>query len=256
MFLTDLKKRISSGDNVVGAWLSLPSELLVEFYARAGVDYLVIDSEHAIINGVVLQRIVRESQANGIPILVRVGELNGAYIKQILDYGVDGLIFPNVADIEHLDEAYRLMNYPPKGIRGVGINRGQDYGYSFLEYMERKVPNLVLIGQIESKEAIKNLREICSMQFLDSLIIGPYDLSTSLGVPGDFQNKKFRQALNQFEQVCNMSHMPMGFHVISSKPEDSIEKYKAGYSNIIYSIDFKIFQDILTEAIKKIRLSI
>lgn len=256
MFQSDLKKRMLSGQNLVGGWLSLPSELLVEFYAQAGVDYLVIDSEHAIIEGPVLQRIVRESQSNALPILVRVAELNAAYIKKILDYGVDGLIIPNVRDLVHLEEAYSMMNYPPQGIRGVGINRGQDYGSSFMEYMNSKVPNLVLIGQIESKEAIKNLGEICTMKFLDSLIIGPYDLSTSLGTPGDFQNKIFQEALNKFEQVCRTCKMPMGFHVISSNPVDSIQKYELGYSNIIYSIDFKIFKDTIESAIKRIRLSI
>jgi len=256
MFQSDLKKRISSGENLVGGWLSLASELFVEFYAQAGIDYLVIDCEHAIIEGSVLQRIVRESQSNALPILVRVAELNAAYIKMVLDYGVDGLIIPNVKDLAHLEEAYRMMSYPPHGTRGVGINRGQDYGSSFNDYMNNKVLNLVLIGQIENKEAIKNLEEICSMKFLDSLIIGPYDLSTSLGIPGDFDNKLFSEAMNEFEQVCRMFKMPMGFHVISSNPLDSIHKYKLGYSNIIYSIDFKIFHDTLQSAIKTIRSSI
>ena len=131
-----------------------------------------------------------------------------------------------------------FAKYPPTGKRGVGLNRAQKYGFGFEDYMDWVRDDLIIVAQIEHIDGINNLEQIVSVDGIDALIIGPYDLSGSLGTPGDFSNLKMTEALSKFKAVCERENRCMGYHVIKPDYRDLLDKKGQGFNFLAFSTDF------------------
>ena len=129
-------------------------------------------------------------------------------------------------------------NYPPIGNRGVGLSRAQGYGHNFQEYKEWLKDESVIIVQIEHKKGVDNIEDILSVNGINGILIGPYDLSASYGYPGDFKNKLVLNAVKKIETACKSKRISLGFHVIQPNHFEVLEKIKLGYNFIAFSIDF------------------
>ena len=174
-------------------------------------------------------------------------------IKHALDAGADGIIVPMIKSEEDARMAVQYAKYPPIGKRGVGLSRAQNYGNNFHEYKKWVNDGLIIVGQIEHIDGVNNLEDIISVDELDGIIIGPYDLSGSLGFPGEFDREIVNKALDKVKQICLEAEFSLGFHVVQPDVDLAKCKINEGYNFIAFSTDFYFMGETAIEATKALR---
>ena len=234
----NLKEKLRNRENTIGSWITIGHQAIIDILAEAGFDWLTIDLEHTAIDLNELQILIGFIQSHGMAALVRVSKNEEVIIKRVLDSGADGIIVPMICSAEEAKMAVSFAKYPPLGKRGVGLNRAQRYGSGFEEYKSWVEKHLVIIAQIEHIDAVDNISEIIQTEGIDGMMIGPYDLSSSLGVPGNFNDPKVKEALNRVEEICLAAKKSMGYHVIEPDSSLILEKQSQGYNFIAFSTDF------------------
>lgn len=240
---TTLRDRIRAKELTLGSWITIGHPNVAEILANAGFDWLVIDVEHNPIDPAMVQTLITTIQSKGVKAIVRVSKNEEVVIKQVLDAGADGIIVPMVCSKEDATQAVNYAKYPPIGKRGVGLARAQQYGQQFAAYKDWVAKGLIVIAQIEHIDGINNLEDIISVEGIDGTIIGPYDLSGSMGMPGEFEKPVVKEALNRYIDVCKAHNFPMGFHVVDARPEKIQEKIDEGYTFVAYGTDFLFMGD-------------
>jgi len=249
-----LKEKLRNRENTIGSWITIGHQAIIDILAEAGFDWLTIDLEHTAIDLNELQVLIGFIQSHGMAALVRVSKNEEVIIKRALDAGADGVIVPMVCSKEDAQRAVSFAKYPPAGKRGVGLNRAQRYGFGFEEYKNWVEQHMVVIAQIEHVEGVNNIEEIIQTKGIDCIIIGPYDLSGSLGIPGNFDEPMVQEALRKVEQVCLAHNKSMGYHIIEPDSSLIIEKQKAGYNFIAFSTDFLFLGKKAFEEMNKLKL--
>ena len=246
-----LKSNLKNNSLTVGSWITMSSPNVVEILSQYDFDWLCIDIEHNLFNGESIVNLIRLIQSYDIAALVRVSSNNDEIIKHCMDAGADGVIIPMVNTVLDAVKAVNSVYYPPLGRRGVGLSRAQQYGAGFIEYQKWLKENTIIIAQIEHHEAITNLEEIISLDLIDGVIIGPYDLSASMGYPGDFHRTDVQDQLRTFESICKKLNFPLGLHIVNPDKEELKAKIDLGYSFIAYGTDFNFLRKGLDTSFKK-----
>lgn len=222
---------------LLGSWITIGHPSIAEVMASAGFDWLCIDLEHSVTDYYEAQQLIMAVQSKGIKAYVRVGENNTRIIKRILDAGADGIIVPSVNSAEEARKAVSSVKYPPMGTRGVGLARAQGYGFDFENYRDSKTKEIKLIVQIEHIKAIEVLDDILQVDGVDGTFIGPYDLSGSLGKPGQWDEPEVVRALEIYEETTKKYDKLIGFHVVPPDYNLVLEKQNKGYNFIAFSFD-------------------
>jgi 2-dehydro-3-deoxyglucarate aldolase len=238
-----LKNKLKNNELTVGSWIMMGDTMSVEVMALAGFEWLVIDIEHTSIDLETTKNLITTIQASGIKALVRVSKNEEVIIKRILDMGADGLIIPMVCSKEDAIQAINYAKYPPVGKRGVGLYRASKYGTDFEAYKKWVDEELVIIAQIEHIDAVNNIDEILQVEGIDGTIIGPYDLSGSLGYPGDFERDDVKDAVQKILDKCKEYKIPSGFHVVDTDPKKLQIKIDQGCTFMAYGIDYFFMRD-------------
>lgn len=249
----NLKQRIRNKQLSIGSWLTIPNESVVEIMSTAGFEWLTIDIEHSAIDVLTVQNLIRTIQACNMKALVRVYANDEVITKRVLDAGADGIIVPMIKSKEEAQRMADWVYYPPVGKRGVGLNRAQQYGTGFEKYQEKLKNEIIVIAQIEHIDAVLNLEEILSVDAVDATIIGPYDLSASMGKPGKYEDDDVKKAIEKYDAICDKLNKPKGSHVISSNYEETKKKIDLGYSFLAFSIDFFFLGDMARNEMKKLK---
>jgi 2-keto-3-deoxy-L-rhamnonate aldolase RhmA len=223
----------------VGSWLSLGSPYVAEIMVRAGFEWLVIDMEHSAANGLFqVQSLIQVIDLAGCKPFVRIPAHDPTVIKQVMDAGAHGVIVPMVNTRAEAEAVVESVRYPPTGKRGVGLWRAQGYGRTFEAYRQWLEESSVVVVQIEHHQAVKNLEQILRVDGVDGFIIGPYDLSASLGVPGDFDHPMVAEALKEVETVARETEKWAGYHIVYPDQDQFKDKIRRGYNFIAYGVDF------------------
>ncbi len=238
-----LRQKLQNQELSIGSWLTIPHQAVVEVLSTAGFEWLAIDMEHSPINAETIMNLIGHIQGNDMQALVRVSKNEEVPIKSVLDAGADGVIVPMIKNKKEAIEAVNYVKYPPIGKRGVGLNRAQKYGTAFDTYQKWVKNHAVVIAQIEHIEAVNNLEEIFSVPGIDGIIVGPYDLSASMGYPGEYDRQDVKEALERIDIIAKKLNKPLGFHVIDSDHSKTLEKINKGYSFLAFSIDFFFLGD-------------
>jgi 2-dehydro-3-deoxyglucarate aldolase len=242
-----LKQKLAAKQLTIGSWLSFSYPPLVEMMAKSGFEWLVTDMEHTGIDFNDAQQMIQIIELAGCVPLVRVGANDPLIIKRVLDAGAHGVIVPMVNSPDEARQAVEAVYYPPLGKRGVGLSRAQDYGLGFREYEQKAKTRSIVIAQIEHVNGVRSLEAILAVEGIDGFIIGPYDLSGSLNLPGRFHHPEVRQALENVETVMNRSSKPGGFHVVHSNREELMARIQQGYTFIAYGDDMVFFAEKLAQ---------
>ena len=224
----------------IGSWITLPSVQIAEIMAKSGFDWLAIDLEHSVITIAQAEELIRIVELCGVKPFVRLTSNNQDQIKRVMDSGAHGIIVPMVKSLSDIQSAYQSMKYPPSGTRGVGLARAQGYGRSFEDYLKWQSNEPILIAQIEHVDAVENIDEIFSFQHLDAFMIGPYDLSGSMGIPGEFNDPEFIKMISRIEELSDQAGVAKGIHVIEPDIEEFNQRIKEGYKMIAYSLDIRM----------------
>jgi 2-keto-3-deoxy-L-rhamnonate aldolase RhmA len=232
-----LKEKLSKRELTIGSWIMLAHPSIAEIMVEAGFDWLVIDLEHTVIGIESAQNLIQVISLGGCVPLVRLTCNDPNQIKRVMDSGAHGVIVPLVNTREEAERAVSAVKYPPAGTRGVGLARAQGYGTEFDEYMDWQRRESVVIVQIEHIRAVENLESILTTPGVDGFIVGPYDLSGSLGVPGQFDHPDVKKALERVQEVTRDLDAASGFHVVQPNPEEVSEKIDEGYRFIAFGLD-------------------
>jgi 2-keto-3-deoxy-L-rhamnonate aldolase RhmA len=224
----------------IGSWITLGHPSIAEIMCKAGFDWLAIDLEHSSITLKEAEELIRVINLCKVKPFVRLTSNNSDQIKRVLDSGAEGIIVPMVNCYKDAVNAVEACYYPPLGKRSVGLARAQKYGAGLKEYIKWKNKNLCLIVQIEHVDAIDNLEEIFSIKKINGYMIGPYDLSASLGIPGDFDNKIFKNAVKTIIKIASKFKLKKGIHVVEPDTKIFYEKIKEGFDMIAYSLDIRM----------------
>ena len=248
-----LRQKLKNNELTIGSWIMMGNSMSVEVMALAGFEWLVVDIEHTSINMETVQTLITTIQANNMKALVRVSKNEEVVIKKVLDMGADGIIVPMVSSKEDALQAVDYAKYPPMGKRGVGLYRASGYGTTFEEYKKWVNDELVIIAQIEHIDAVNNIDEIVSVEGIDGTIIGPYDLSGSMGYPGEFERDDVKIAVQKVLDRCKEKNVPSGFHVVDTNPSKLQEKIKQGCTFLAYGIDYFFMRDAAMSGMSKIK---
>jgi 2-keto-3-deoxy-L-rhamnonate aldolase RhmA len=204
-FENKLKKALKNGKATVGMFLGLPSYDVAELYSKSGIDWLLFDMEHGSIHFDSLPWLMAAASGGNATPLVRVPWNDPVYVKLALDAGAQGIMFPQVNTKEEAIKAVKACKYPPEGIRGVGPRRASLYYTQFQDYMKVANKEVMVIVQIETKEAVNNINEILSVEGVDATFIGPADLSVSMGYIASFP-KLEQEVLDAVKKVLEASN--------------------------------------------------
>ena len=224
----------------IGSWIQIGHPAIAEIMASAGFDWLAVDLEHSVISLREAEELIRVIDLKGIVPLVRLSSNNPEQIKRVMDAGAHGVIVPMVCSPEQARCAVSAVKYPPKGIRSIGLARAQGYGPRFKDYFEWQYEHSLVIVQIEHIDAVDNLESILSVEGVDAYIVGPYDLSGSLGIPGDFTNQKYLEAVEKIRQVGQEYGIPGGVHIVEPDPAQLRHRIEEGHIFLAYGVDTRM----------------
>ncbi len=248
-----LKNKLKKNKLTIGSWIMMSDSTSVEVMALAGFDWLAIDIEHTSINLDKLNVLIQIIQAKKIKALVRVSKNEEVIIKKVLDMGADGIIVPMINSKDDAIKAINYAKYPPIGMRGVGLTRASQYGEKFEDYKKWVKDELVIIAQIEHINAVNNIEQIIKVDGIDGALIGPYDLSASMGFPGKFDDIKFKDAIKKVTDLCKANNFPSGFHIVETNSIAVQTRIDEGFTFLAYGIDYMFMRDAAVNGIKKIK---
>jgi 2-keto-3-deoxy-L-rhamnonate aldolase RhmA len=232
-----LKSKLNKRERLFAGWVSYAHPSITETFAGAGFDFIAIDMEHSTISLEQAQRIIAAAQSEGSLCLPRPVSHSNDWTKPLLDSGADGMLYPMVQTKEEVHALIEINKYPYVGKRSFGVNRAQNYGFTFDEYVKNWNTTSSLILQIESITAVENINDLLSFPEVDGVMIGPYDMSGSLGVPGQTTHPLVLEASKKVILACEKYGKSCGSQ-IADVTEDAIKKhFDQGYTYCILGSD-------------------
>ena len=235
--MAGVRARISHDRRMLGAWTSLGHPSIAEIFATAGVDFIGIDLEHSTISQEQAQRIIAATHAAGVACLPRVSSHNGEQISRLLDSGADGVIVPNVATPREVERIIEWCKYPPVGRRSYGVARAQGYGTDFDAYVSSWNERSTILIQIESVQAVEAVEELLGFEAVDGVMIGPYDISGSMGMPGALSHPRVAEACARVVDACRRRRKACGTQDIEPTPESVSAAFELGYTFVVLASD-------------------
>ncbi|OGT46228.1 MAG: 2,4-dihydroxyhept-2-ene-1,7-dioic acid aldolase [Gammaproteobacteria bacterium RIFCSPHIGHO2_12_FULL_38_11] len=255
MFNKSIKETLNNKVVTIGSWITIGNTAIAEIMARSKFDWLTIDMEHSAITLSEAQQLIQVIDANNVIPFVRVGENSPILIKHVMDAGAHGVIVPMVNTREEAMKAVESVKYPPLGKRGVGLGRAQGYGNTFDEYKKWVKTDSIVIVQIEHIHGVENLESILSVDEIDGFFVGPYDLSGSLGCPGEFNHPDMLKALDHIRNVAKSYKKSVGLHVIHPNPDEVSQRIEEGYNFIAFSLDTLFLSTMCHSTLSKINIA-
>jgi 2-keto-3-deoxy-L-rhamnonate aldolase RhmA len=207
--MNTFRDRVRRRDTLIGALLTLGSSEVAEICTLVGFDWVWIDLEHTALSLEQAQQLIQVTSGR-IGSVVRVPWNDPVHIKRALDLGCDGVIVPQVRTAEEARQAVAAAKYPPAGIRSVGIARAQQYGMKLQEYVVSANEAVTVMVQIEHVDAVPHIDGILDVPGVDAIVIGPYDLSASMGRPGEIAHPDVSAMIDKLAVACNERQMPWG----------------------------------------------
>lgn len=227
---------LRSGGVSLGSWMQLGDASVAEIMGCAGYDWVAVDLEHGAIGRHQLPNLFRALELGGTLPLARLANGAPTDCKAALDAGAGGVIVPMVESAEQLQAAVAASCWPPAGQRGVGYSRANLFGRKFEAYAQ-EAQEPIVVAQIEHVRAVENLEAILGVPGVDAIMIGPYDLSASIGRTADFAHPEYVALAGRIRETAARHRMPSGVHVVKPDPEAVSAAVAAGHRFIAYSLD-------------------
>ncbi len=233
MTRSSFRSRLRAREVLVGPMITLSSPEVVQLLAEVGFDWLFIDTEHTPIEPPEIRSLLQAAGAT--PCLVRLPSSEATPIAKALDLGADGIIVPQVNSAEQTRHIVDCAKYAPVGRRGRGLGRAHHYGLKLAEYSETANDTVAVVVQAEHPDAVRNIDAIVAVEGLDGVLVGPYDLASSLGHTGDVGHPDVRSAIERVGEACFARGLPCGMVGLSAA---ALRPYiKKGFSVILAGID-------------------
>lgn len=235
-----LKATFQRGKPAIGPFVNLASGALIEIAAIAGFDFVIIDTEHGPLDIPLAEDLCRAARGAGISPIVRIRENNPTQILRALDIGADGVQVPQISTRQDAEAVVHAAKYAPQGLRGVSpYTRAARYFADGGAIFERLNREQMIVIHIEGAEGLENLAEIIQVDGLDVIFLGPYDLSQSLGIPGQVHDPRVVDRMRKACQQINDAGLTVG--TFADTPETAKTWMKAGVRYVSLSVDTGIY---------------
>lgn len=235
----------------IGAWQTIGHPQITEAMLSTELfDWLAVDLEHSPITTDQAQTIFSICKLRNVLPFARLSKMDVKQARQMLDFGAAGLLIPMVEDSNALENFYHKISYA-NAARGACLSPMNDWGDHFKKYQENFNP--IIIPQIESKNGIDNLEAIISHDFVNTIFVGPYDLSASIGLPGNFVHNKFMAQKEKIETISKKNDIELGIHVTVPSCNDLKESIDKGYTFVAFGTDLISMRYPLSQAKKEIK---
>lgn len=236
-----LRKKLAQGTQPIGTFFELGSPAVAEALGQTGLDFIIIDNEHGPFEAESTANFVRAALLHGLCPLARVREISRPAILKLLDIGAQGIIVPDIHNVAQVNEIIEYAKFAPIGKRGFCPTRKDGWGYAYpatlsvAENMAYCNQETLLIPQCETVGALNCIEEIAGLDGVDGVFIGPFDLSISMGIPGQFDHPDFLAALERIKNAC---HAVGKFCIYFTVNEASAKSALAqGFDMITYGLD-------------------
>lgn len=252
-----VKQSLKDGRTVVGTMVvEIRTAEIARMLGASGFDFIFVDLEHSSYSMETLTDIVLAAKSVGLVCLARIGDPQYHLIARTLDAGAQGLMIPRVESEETVTSILKSAKYPPWGERGFGVRSiVSDYeNMSVSDRMAEQDEDTMIILQIERKKAVEDIEELVSVKGVDAAIIGPQDLSISLGHPGDHHHPKYIEAVKKVVSKCEKHGVASGIH--TANMEDLLFWAAKGMRMLTYSSESALLQSAASRAVKEIRTEI
>ena len=238
---------------LAGTLLSISAPQVAEIISDSGFDWVLIDMEHSAIS---LETVQNSLQIMGDKILkiVRVPGNDEIWIKRVLDTGCDGILVPMVNSAAEALKVIHYAKYPLAGKRSVGLSRAHSFGPGFSDYVENANNDLVIMIQIEHIDGVANIDEILKVKGIDSIFIGPYDLSASMGLTGQLGHPDVKAAIQLIKDKCRQAGLPYGIFGLTA--ESLMPELKEGCTFILCAVDAAILVNSYKDLLKILKTGI
>lgn len=228
------RARLRNNELLLGTMVTLPTPAVAEIFAALGFDWLFVDGEHGPL-GVTELGAILQAASRDVACIVRVPSVDSVAIAKALDLGAAGIIVPQVNTAEQAADVVKYARYAPQGARGVGLARAHGYGQRLKEYLRSANDEIAVVVQAENVRAVENIEAIVQVDGVDAVLLGPYDLSASLGRMGQVDHPDVVAAIARVTDVCRAANMPLGyFGVTAAAVRPYVER---GYTLVVAGVD-------------------
>jgi 2-dehydro-3-deoxyglucarate aldolase/4-hydroxy-2-oxoheptanedioate aldolase len=254
MKLNRCKQRMDEGKVPVGHMiLEFGTRGMAQILEQTGIDYVIIDTEHSGFNSAQLGDLIAWFKATPIAPFVRIPQIEYHFIARTLDMGALGIMVPNVKTGAQARAIVNAAKYAPLGDRGVIMGNAHTHFQAVdpAEFMAYANENTTIICQIESQEGLDNLEDIATTPGVDVLWVGHFDMTQSMGIPGQFHNQQFLDGLQKVVETARKHGLGAGIQPGSL--EQAQEWMEMGFNVISYSADAPVYMAALRQAVDAVR---
>jgi 2-keto-3-deoxy-L-rhamnonate aldolase RhmA len=235
------KKQLASDIPQIGTFVKIFSAEIIEILGIAGLDFIVIDMEHTTLEFHQVEQMVRTADLHGMSTIVRITDASRSSILRALDLGATGIQVPQINNADEVREAADKAKYPPRGSRGATYaHRAARFGYTPANYFEKANEKSTIVIHIETESAYREIEQICKVEGLDVVFIGPLDLGICLGAGTDYINGELAAPVRHILNVCRQNGKKAGITVSNE------EQYRFAIQNnisyIVWSSDVALFK--------------
>lgn len=253
MRINYLKKKFQNGEKTIGTWCVIDSPMVTDIISSSNLDFVIIDMEHGPISYETAQAMVMVCESHQVSPVIRVGKLDEHLILRALDVGAHGVQVPNISTAEDAKLFVKLSKYPPLGERGFSpYTKAGLYDFKNGKALTKKAnENTLLIANVEGTEGIKNLDGISKVEHIDVIFIGLFDLSKSLGIPGDVENPRLLTELKNAVKIVHSKGKKIGCVPANRKMLE--EFISLGIDYVTYSVDSGVLKEGYSSAVELFR---
>ena len=235
----NIKERLNKGENLVGMFITSTDPCLTEVAAITGYDFVVIDTEHGPLGPVEVVNHIRAAEAKGMTPICRTTNSENTTILRLLDVGSHGVQVPQVNEMETARRVVAAAKYHPKGIRGMALPRGSDYGLGDLMESFRKAnEETLVILHCETKASLEIVDEMAALEEVDVVFLGPFDMSQSLGIPGQTDHPLIQDAVERVLHACKKHEKAAGIFAANGK--QAKERMDLGFQYVTINVDLSL----------------
>ena len=240
----------------IGTFFELGGRGVMESLTRAGLDYVIIDTEHGCFSEESAADAILAAERGGLLPYVRIGDVRRPYVLRMLDVGARGLIVPNIRSVAEVRELVSAAKFPPLGNRGFCANRTTGWGADEWAadvpgYMAECNRRAKVIPQCETAEALEQIEEIAALPGVDGIFVGPCDLSIALGVPLQFDSPVLHRAIERILKACRDAGRES--YIFAGSMPDAVYWANRGFDSVAYSLDAAVCVSAFREITERFR---
>jgi 2-keto-3-deoxy-L-rhamnonate aldolase RhmA len=244
-----LKQKLQNDEIALGLWITLETPTVSEIAAQIGLDWVCIDTEHSGLDFQDIANHLRALNGTRTAALVRIPGIDQGLIQKVLGLGAHGILVPRVRTAEEVELAVRFAKYPPRGSRGMGIERSTAWGKGMRRVSEANEETMV-VPMIETVDSGRNIDAIMRVPGIDGFFFGPADYSASVGFPGEWEGPGVAEQLIEIENRIREQRYPSG--IVVKSPEDRNLRIQQGFRIIGLGVDSTIFVNAVTDLVNLI----